>query len=84
LYVTNETPKNATDVLNGSVLVLIRFDVCEELCLDRLQMVKQASVRQQPRLKHAAPSCVRYERSPVVQPLQAFELESGESGGAGP
>jgi hypothetical protein len=78
LYVTNERPENVADVLNGSVLVLIQFDVCEELRLDRLQSVKQASVRQQPRMKHAAPSYVRYERPPVVEPLQSIELESGE------
>ena len=64
--------------MNGSVLVLIQFDVCEELRLDRLQTVKEGTVRQQPKMKHAAPAYVRYERPPVVEPLEPLVLEGGE------
>jgi hypothetical protein len=78
LYVTSETPSPTTAVLNGSVLVLIQFDVCEELRLDRLQTVKEGAVQQRPKMKHAAPSYVRYERPPVVEPLQPLLLEGGE------
>jgi hypothetical protein len=60
------------------VLVLIQFDVCEELRLDRLRNAREGTVQQQPSLKHAAPAYVRYERPPVVEPLGAIQLESGE------
>ncbi len=78
LYVPNEYPTTATNRLNGSVLVLIQFDVCEELRLDQLRNVKQRTVQQQPSMKHGAPTYVRYERPPVVEPLEALQLDSGE------
>lgn len=78
LYVNGETPSAATAVLNGSVQVLIQFDVCEELRLDRLQSAKESSVQQQPKMKHAAPAYVRYERPPIVEPLAPLTLEGGE------
>lgn len=78
LYVSNPSPSTASPVLNGSVLVLIQFDVCEELRLDRLRTVREGTVQQQPRMKHATPAYVRYERPPVVEPLEALQLESGE------
>ncbi|MGB6192907.1 MAG: hypothetical protein WBF42_10595, partial [Terracidiphilus sp.] len=52
-------------VLKGSVLVLIQFDVCEELRLDKLQQAINARTLAQPSMKHTAPSYVRYERPPV-------------------
>ncbi len=64
--------------LNGSVLVLIQFDVCEELLLERLQQAVSARTVQQPRMKHSAPAYVRYERPPVVEPLEPLLLDSGE------
>jgi len=78
LYVTNAATSSTTATLNGSVLVLIQFDVCEELRLDRLQTVKEGAVQQKPKMKHAAPAYVRYERPPVVEPLQPLLLEGGE------
>jgi hypothetical protein len=64
--------------LRGSVLVLIQFDVCEELHLDRLQQAVSARTVQQPSMKHSAPAYVRYERPPVVEPVEPLVLESGE------
>ncbi len=64
--------------LNGSVLVLIQFDVCEELRLDRLQQMISARTLQQPTQKHLAPAYVRYQRPPVAEPLEPLLLESGE------
>jgi hypothetical protein len=64
--------------LAGSLLVLIQFDVCEEIRLDRLQQIMSASTVAHPTLKHPTPGYVRYERPPVVEPIEAFELESGE------
>jgi len=71
-------PSPALPSLNGSVLVLIQFDVCEELRLDRLQQTVSARTVKQPSMKHSAPAYVRYQRPPVVEPLEPLLLESGE------
>ena len=64
--------------LRGSVLVLLQFDVCEAIRLDRLQELIRARTVQQPSLKHPAPGYVRYQRPPVVEPVETLVLESGE------
>jgi hypothetical protein len=64
--------------LHGSVLVLIQFDVCEEIQLDRLREIFGARTVVQPSLKHPAPGYVRYKRPPVVEPIEPLVLESGE------
>lgn len=65
--------------LNGAVLVLIQFDVCEELRLDELQRTTSARAVQQPGTKKPlTPPFVRYERPPVVEPLEPLILDSGE------
>jgi len=64
--------------LRGSVLVLIQFDVCEEIRLDRLRGIFGARTLEQPSLKHPAPGYVRYQRPPVVEPIDTLALESGE------
>lgn len=68
----------AAVALKGSVLVLIQFDVCEELRLDLLKQAMSARTVQQPSMKHSAPAYVRYERPPVVEPMDPLVLESGE------
>jgi hypothetical protein len=68
---------NTAAGLGGFVLVLIQFDVCEELKLDHLPTVSARTV-QKPSMKHAAPAYVRYQRPPIVEPLDALVLESGE------
>jgi len=68
----------AETALRGSVLVLLQFDVSEAIRLDRLQELIRARTVQQPSLKHPAPGYVRYQRPPVVEPLEALVLESGE------
>ena len=65
--------------LKGSVLVLIQFDVCEEIHLDQLREIFGARRVQQPALKHPAPSYIRYQRPPVVETIDPLVLESGES-----
>jgi hypothetical protein len=67
----------AVTTLSGLVLVLIQFDVCEEIRLDHLQTVSARTV-QKPSMKHSAPAYVRYQRPPVAEPLEALQLESGE------
>ncbi len=74
---SDSIPKPPT-VVAGFVLVLIQFDVCEELRLDLLQQAVSARTLQQPNLKRSAPSYVRYERPPVVGSLEPLLLDSGE------
>ena len=64
--------------LSGSVLVLIQFDVCEEIKLDELSKIIGAPTLTQPSFKHPTPGYVRYQRPPVVEPLAPVILESGE------
>ena len=64
--------------LHGSVLVLIQFDVCEEIRLDQLRQIFGARTMEQPSFKHSAPAYVRYQRPPVVEPIEPLILESGE------
>jgi hypothetical protein len=65
-------------VLRGSVLVLLQFDVCEAIRLDRLQDLIRARTVGQPSPKHPAPEYIRYKSPPVVVPLETLLLESGE------
>jgi hypothetical protein len=72
------TPNITTSkTLQGSVLVLIQFDVCEEINLDSLRDIFGAR-RQEASFKHPAPGYVRFQRAPVVQPVEPLVLESGE------
>ena len=64
--------------LRGSVLVLIQFDVCEEIRLDQLRQLFGARTLEQPSFKHPAPGYVRYQRPPVVESIEALVLDSGE------
>src|ERR1700730_3112708 len=64
--------------LTGTVFVLIQFDVCEEIQLARLGEIISARTISQPSMKHPAPGYIRYERPPVVEPIDPLVLESGE------
>ena len=72
------TVSPAFSSLSGSVLVLIQFDVSEELRLDKLQQAVNARTVQKPKIKHSVPAYVRYQRPPVVAPLDPLTLEGGE------
>src|SRR5215469_13728057 len=63
--------------LQGSVLVLIQFDVCEEIRLDALRDIIGAR-RQDASFKHPAPGYVRYQNPPVVERVEPLVLESNE------
>jgi hypothetical protein len=63
--------------LQGSVLVLIQFDVSEEIRLDLLRTIFGAR-RQEASFKHPAPGYVRYQRPPVMERVEPLVLESGE------
>jgi hypothetical protein len=71
-----DSPQSAP--LTGSVLVLIQFDVCEEIRLDQLRQLISAPTISQPPLKHPTPGYIRYQRPPVVEPLEPLLLDSGE------
>ncbi len=62
--------------LRGSVLVLIQFDVCEEIRLDVLRNIFSARTADATFKK--APAYVRYQRPPVEETLDPLILESGE------
>jgi hypothetical protein len=72
------TSSAAEPSLQGAVLVLIQFDVCEEIHLDPLREILGARKLEHPPLKHPTPGYVRYERPPVVEPTESLVLESGE------
>jgi hypothetical protein len=72
------SPSPSPSPVSGSVLVLIQFDVCEELRLDQLQRAVNARIVQQPKTKHSVPTYVRYHRPPVVEPLEPLLLAGGE------
>ncbi len=71
------TALSAVAPLHGSVLVLIQFDVCEEIRLDVLRNIFGARTANAS-FKHQAPGYVRYQRPPVEETLEPLVLESGE------
>jgi hypothetical protein len=68
---------SAAAPLRGSVLVLIQFDVCEEIRLDELRKIFGARTAEAS-FKHQAPGYVRYQRPPVEESLEPLVLDSGE------
>ena len=70
-------PVSAAAPLRGSVLVLIQFDVCEEIRLDELRKIFGARTAEAS-FKHQAPGYVRYQRPPVEESLEPLILDSGE------
>jgi hypothetical protein len=64
--------------LCGSVLVLIQFDVCEEIRLDQLRQILGARTADASFKQHLAPGYVRYQRPPIEEALEPIVLESGE------
>ena len=69
-------PTSPDATLQGSVLVLLQFDVCEAIRLDQLRTLLQARTVEP--LKHPAQGNVRYQRPPIIEPLDPLILESGE------
>jgi hypothetical protein len=63
--------------LRGSVLVLIQFDVCEEIRLDELRKIFGARTADAS-FRHQAPEYVRYQRPPVEESLEPLILDGGE------
>src|ERR1700674_1008469 len=78
LETRNEKLEASVTSVRGAVLVLIQFDVCEEIKLDQLRQIFGARTLEQPSFKHPTPGYVRYQRPPVVEPIEPLVLESGE------
>jgi hypothetical protein len=72
--VTTEAPAP----LRGSILVLIQYDVCEEIRLDVIRQLLQARNAQATFKSSQAPGYVRYQRPPVADRLEPVVLDSGE------
>jgi len=64
--------------LRGSVLVLIQYDICEEIRLDVIRQLLQARNAQATFKSSQAPGYVRYQRPPVADRLEPLVLDSGE------
>src|SRR5215472_15941067 len=64
--------------LRGSVVVLIQYDICEEIRLDVIRQLLQARHAQATFKSSQAPSYVRYQRPPVADRLEPLVLDSGE------
>jgi len=69
--------KGVETSLKGSILVLIQYDVAEEIRLDELRKIFGARTAGAS-FKHPAPGYVQYQRPPVVEPIEALVLDSGE------
>jgi len=63
--------------VQGSVLVLLLYDVCEEIRLEELSQIINAPPLTRT-LKTAAPERVCFAHSPVVERLESSSLEGGE------
>ncbi len=74
---TTHVQSHSPAPLRGSVLVLIQFDVCEEIKLDELRKIFGARTADAS-FKQKAPGYVRYQRPPVEETLDPLVLESGE------
>ncbi|HMK24124.1 MAG TPA: hypothetical protein VK466_17465 [Terriglobales bacterium] len=71
-------PRRAEETsLHGSILVLIQFDVAEEIRLDELRKIFGARTAEAS-FKHPAPGYVQYQRPPVVESIDPLVLDSGE------
>src|SRR5215470_11796907 len=64
--------------LRGSILVLIQYDICEEIRLDVIRQLLQARHAQATFKSSQAPGYVRYQRPPVADRLEPLVLDSGE------
>ena len=76
--VQQSTGPAAPGPLRGSVLVLIQYDICEEIRLDVIQQLLQARHAQATFKSTQAPGYVRYQRPPVMDRLEPLVLDSGE------
>ncbi len=77
LQLQSASTRGVDTSLHGAVLVLIQFDVSEEIRLDVLRKIFGARTAEAS-FKHPAPGYVQYQRPPVVEPIEPLVLDSGE------
>jgi hypothetical protein len=77
LAIQTQVAPPAVATLQGSILVLILYDVCEEIQLEELRRIFGARTVA-PAFKSAAPEYVRFVRPPVVEALDPITLPTGE------
>jgi hypothetical protein len=63
--------------LQGAIVVLMLYDVAEEITLDELRKLIEGT-RLSPAFKHPKPEYVRFERPPVIEPIPPVSLATGE------
>lgn len=65
--------------LTGSFWILYLYDIAEEIRLDELRRILGAEPGgREPTFRHPTPEYVRFEKPPVVAPLDNFTLPGGE------
>ena len=69
-----ESQDSQSPVLVGTVLLLVQFDVCDEIRIDQLASILGARTVAQPIVQYPSSGSVRYERPPVVEPIQDVVL----------
>jgi hypothetical protein len=66
--------------LRGTFRILMLFDISEELHLDEVRrLVACEPVAREPAFTRPAPDYVRFERPPVIEPLDPTTFETGET-----
>jgi hypothetical protein len=64
----------------GSISALLLYDVAEEIDLEALRGLLGATAPlRSPEFRQQAPSYVRFERAPLVEPCDSFRLATGEA-----
>lgn len=67
----------AIPTFRGSILAMELYDVCDEIDLAALRGLVSANPSALA-FKHATPGYVRFERPPVIEPIGALTLQTGE------
>src|SRR5579863_9772512 len=66
--------------LSGTFWILILYDVSEEIRLDAVRsLIRAEPATREPSFTRPAPEYVRFERPPVIEPLEPITLETGET-----
>jgi hypothetical protein len=67
------------NTVSGSLRLFFFYDVCDEIHLDQVSnTLGLPQGGREPSFRHLAPEYVRFQRPPLVEPLEPFLLNSGE------
>lgn len=61
----------------GSIFVLVLFDICDEINLQELRRLVGGTTLA-PAFKHTTPDYVRFQRAPIIETLEPVSLDTGE------